>query len=165
MKHLKKFKKINKKAMIISGFPGIGKSYFYKLMIDSGKKVLDSDSSLFSWIEKGVRNPIFPQNYINHIKDNIYKADIILVSSHNIVRDELVKNDIPFVLIYPNRNIKEEYINRYKNRGSDNNFINLLKDNWDKFIDDCENQIGCRKIIINSGEYLSDKIEYLGKIF
>jgi len=46
MKHLKKFKKINKKAMIISGFPGIGKSYFYKLMIDSGKKVLDSDSSL-----------------------------------------------------------------------------------------------------------------------
>jgi len=87
------------------------------------------------------------------------------VSSHNIVRDELVKNDIPFVLIYPNRNIKEEYINRYKNRGSDNNFINLLKDNWDKFIDDCENQIGCRKIIINSGEYLSDKIEYLGKIF
>lgn len=165
MKNLKKFEGFNKKAIVISGFPGIGKSHFFRLMEKSGKRVLDSDSSNFSWIEKGVRHPDFPQNYINHIKDNLHTSDIILVSSHNIVRDALVKNNIPFILVYPNRSIKEEYINRYKIRGSDNNFIDLLQKNWDNFIDDCENQIGCEKIIINSGEYLSDKIDSLLKIF
>lgn len=150
-----------KKSLIISGFPGIGKSHFFRLMKNSGKKILDSDSSLFSWIEKGVRHPDFPQNYIDHIKENVYKSDIILVSSHNNVRDALVENEIPFVLIYPDRKIKDEYINRYKVRGSDDNFVKLLEKNWDNFIDDCENQIGCKKIIIKSGEYLSDKINEL----
>lgn len=153
---------INKKsALIISGFPGIGKSYFFNLMKNSGKKILDSDSSLFSWIEKGVRHPDFPQNYINHIKKNMYDADIILVSSHKIVRDALVDNNIYFTLIYPDRSIKNEYINRYKSRGSDDSFVKLLEKNWDNFIDDCENQENCDKIIIKSGEYLCDKINEL----
>lgn len=156
-----------KKTVIVSGFPGIGKSHFFRMMEDSGKKVLDSDSSLFSWIEKGVRHPDFPNNYIKHIKENIGKVDIILihrvypVSSHDIVRDALVKNNIPFVLVYPSRDIKEEYIGRYIQRGSNEAFVKLLTDNWDKFIGDCEKQKGCKHVVIKSGEYLSDKIKDL----
>jgi len=147
---------------LISGFPGIGKSHFFRVMQkDGSKKVLDSDSTNFSWIEKGVRNPDFPNNYINHIKNNMDKADIILISSHDVVRNALVQNKIPFILVYPDRNIKEEYIARYRQRGSDEKFVKLLEDNWDKFIDDCEKQKGCKHVIIHSGEYLSDKIDEL----
>mgnify|MGYP000294488544 CR=1 FL=1 len=49
---------------IISAFPATGKSFYFK---HTGLEVLDSDSSLFSWSEPEVRNPEFPQNYINHI--------------------------------------------------------------------------------------------------
>ena len=49
------------KTKIIAGFPGIGKSYVFN---QRKYKCLDSDSSLFSWIEKGVRHPDFPNNYI-----------------------------------------------------------------------------------------------------
>jgi len=161
---IKKFENFNNKegkAIIISGFPGIGKSHFFRMMENSGKKVLDSDSSSFSWIEKGVRNPDFPNNYIKHIKENIGKVDIILVSSHNVVRDALVENNILFFLVYPSRDIKDEYIDRYIQRGSDGAFVKLLNDNWDNFISDCENQKGCKHIIINRGEYLSDKVKDL----
>lgn len=149
-----------KNTLIISGFPGIGKSYFFRKNKD--KIVLDSDSSKFSWIKDAngnntkERDPNFPNNYIEHIKDNISKADIILVSSHKNVRDALVQNNIQFTLVYPNREIKWEYIQRYIDRGSDNPFIDLLITNWDNFLDELEAQIGCNKIELQEGKYLSD---------
>lgn len=164
MKKYKEFLNENKKknTLIISGFPGIGKSHFYRKNKKEGKIVLDSDSSKFSWIkdENGnntkERDPNFPNNYIKYIKENIGKADIILVSSHKNVRDALVENDIPFTLVYPHREIKEEYLQRYKDRGSDGPFVELLNNNWDNFINELEEQEGCDKIELEEGKYLSD---------
>ena len=140
---------------IISGFPGIGKT-FYKQ--NSYLNVLDSDSSKFSWIEKGIRHPNFPQNYINHIKKNTNKVDIILVSSHKIVREALVNNNINFTLVFPEKNLKKEYIERFRNRGNDKSFIHLLETSWDSFMDEMENQKNCKIIRLKSGEFLADKI-------
>lgn len=138
---------------VISGFPGVGKTYY---QTNTTRKVLDSDSSKFSWIEKGVRHPDFPNNYISHIKSNLDSADVILVSSHANVRDALVVNSIPFTLIYPDKSIKEEYIQRFKNRGSDEKFIEMLYKNWDSFIGELDAQTGCKKIVLQKGQYLSD---------
>lgn len=138
---------------IISAFPATGKTHYKQ---NSNLNVLDSDSSKFSWIKKGVRHPDFPQNYIDHIKKNIDKVDIILVSSHKIVRDALVNNNINFTLVFPERNLKEEYIKRFKNRGNDQEFINMLEHNWDSFIDEMENQKKCKSIKLKFGEFLSD---------
>jgi len=150
-----------KKTIVISAFPGCGKSHFFRENKD--KIILDSDSSLFSWVEKGVRNPDFPNNYITHIKKNIGKADIILVSSHKVVRDALVENGIDFILVYPSRSIKNSYIQRYIDRGSDENFIKLLINKWDEFLDELENQKHCRKIELQKGQYLSDVIENINE--
>jgi len=138
---------------IVSGFPGIGKTYYKQ---NSNLNIIDSDSSKFSWIEKGVRHPNFPQNYIDHIKNNIGKVDIILISSHKIVRDALVNNNINFTLIFPERHLKEEYIKRFKTRGSDQEFINMLECNWNSFIDDMNNQKKCKSVKLKSGEFLSN---------
>ena len=70
-------------ALVISAFPGCGKSTYYNMYKDT-QKILDSDSSEFSWIkdENGnntkERNPEFPMNYINHIKDNLHTAKNLL---------------------------------------------------------------------------------------
>ena len=138
------------KTLVISAFPGCGKTHFFNNNKD--KIILDSDSSLFSWIEKGVRNPDFPENYIKHIKNNIGKVDIILVSSHKVVRDALVENGIEFTLVYPSRDIKKSYIQRYIDRGSDENFIKLLTNKWDEFLDELENQQHCKKIELQKGQ-------------
>jgi len=149
---------------VISGFPGVGKTYCKQ---NSSLSILDSDSSKFSWmenryIEKGIKNPNFPQNYIDHIKGclKVNKADIIFVSSHKIVRCALVNNNINFILVFPERNLKKEYIRRFEDRDSDQEFIDMIDNNWDSFIDEMENQNGCEIVKLKFGEFLSD---YLNK--
>lgn len=134
-------------TMIISAFPGCGKTYFYENFKDKFKGgILDSDSSEFSWIKDkdgnntNVRNPDFPNNYIQHIKDNSGKVDIIFVSSHEVVRNTLRENNIKYILVYPDKSLKEEWIERFKNRGDNDKFINFISSNWDNFIDEMINE-------------------------
>ena len=134
------------KALLCSAFPGTGKTYFYEA---SDKLVLDSDSSKF---DKGY----FPENYIQHIKDNASRADVICISSHKEVRDALVENGLEFKLIYPDRSLKEHYIDRYKQRGSPSEFIDLVETNWDNWMDEMENQGGCEHIVLQKDQFVSD---------
>ena len=125
------------RTKIISAFPGTGKSYYYGKYPNT---TLDSDSSNFSWVkdENGnntkERNPEFPQNYINHIKENIGKYKYIFVSSHKEVRDALLDNCLFFYLVYPSENRKDEFLERYRSRGNDEKFIKLISDNWEKWV-------------------------------
>jgi hypothetical protein len=153
--------KMKKNTSIISGFPGIGKSYLFNFRKDL--TILDSDSSQFSWLEKGVRDPDFPNNYMKHIKDNIGKVDVILVSSHDVVRQALKDNNIDYTIVYPNKSCKEEYLNRYRNRGNDEGFVNMINKNWDKFIDEIEKETFPSKIDLEADQYLKDIIWVLIK--
>ena len=164
-------------AKIISAFPACGKSTYYRewsqyspenvwrrknngeqvlnnLGEPCGEKILDSDSSLFSWIydENGnktdVRNPDFPNNYIQHIKDHMETEDIIFVSSHKTVRDALRENNIKYTLIYPDREGKFEWLTRCRNRGNDESFITFIDNNWDKFITEMEEETYPEKYIL-----------------
>jgi len=139
-----------KKTLLISAFPGCGKSYLFKN--NGNLNVLDSDSSTFD-------KKNFPENYIKHIKDNIGKVDIICISSHKEVRDALVENKLDFILAYPDKSIKDEYLNRYKDRGSDDNFIKLLENNWDNWVNELDEQKYCTKVKLSTGEFLSDKFK------
>jgi len=142
-------------AIIVAGFPGIGKSWFQN---NSKYRVLDSDSSIFSWISKGVRNPDFPENYIKHIKDNLSKADIILVSTHKDVRNALVAAGLFFNLVYPKdtKAIKQEYLIRYLTRGSSPEFIKMMDVNWGKFQEELVTQVGCIHSVLEQGLFLKD---------
>lgn len=154
------------RTRIISAFPGCGKSHFFR---ENKETTLDSDSSLFSWTyhEDGSkeRNPEFPNNYIQHIKENIGKYEFILVSSHKEVRDALLDNCLFFYLVYPERfcdKSKDVYIQRYKERGSPESFIGLVEENWDDWIKElyfCER--GCRNSSLPSHWFLSNEIRHI----
>ena len=151
-----------KETFVISAFPGTGKTYLYNQY--KGKNsliILDSDSSNFSWIKDEcgnnttTRNPDFPNNYINHIKENIGKVDIIFVSSHDIVRQALSDNGIKYIVVYPENNCKDEYLERYRNRGNTEEFINMMDKNWDKFIDGMKNDKGARmKWVLGTNQFI-----------
>ena len=136
---------------VYSAFPGVGKTTYFNT---TEKNVLDSDSSKFD-------KKLFPSNYIEHIERNIEdpKVDKILVSSHKDVRDAIAKKGILYVLVYPNRDIKDEYIQRYRDRGNNDSFVDLLDNNWDNWIDEMDSQEGCHKVKLNAGQYLADVID------
>lgn len=148
-----------KNTKVVAGFPGIGKSTLFKE--NSDLIILDSDSSEFSWKEKGVRHPDFPQNYIDHILDNMGQADIILVSSHDIVRKALKENKINYTLVYPALTCYSEYMDRYKKRGSDEKFIEFIGNNWADFIVDIANEKFPRLVRLEKGQFLKDVINRL----
>ncbi len=130
--------------VIISGFPGIGKTY---LKQNNPQTIIaDSDSSEYSWIVNDdgqkVRNPDFPKNYIQHIS-NLYEDDdteIILVSTHKDVREGLELAELPYIIVYPAKELKEQYLSRFERRGSPDAFLQVLSENWDAWIQDIENE-------------------------
>lgn len=138
---------------IISGFPGIGKSYAASKMNDpyNGVFIIDSDSS---------KHPKdnFPLNYIEHIYYTIHlsKPTILFVSCHEEVRRALVQMGIYFTIIYPERQLMGEYIQRYIDRGSPKQFINLVYANWDSWVTSCEGEVNCKHIVLRQGQYLID---------
>lgn len=138
---------------VFSGFPGVGKSTVFKNA--DGLVVADSDSSTFDKAE-------FPDNYLMHIQQTRPNVDVLLVSSHNVVRDELEERGIPFHLVYPTVDQKDEYMARYKQRGSPQPFLDLMDQNWEKFIGECAQQVGCTHVVLKPGQFLGDVIqEYL----
>jgi len=146
------------RTKIVSAFPGVGKTTYHK---NNPETTLDSDSSGFSSVvdEHGnkTRNPSFPQNYINHIKENIGKYKYIFVSSHKEVRDALLDNCLYFYLVYPDDNRKEEFIQRYRKRGNDEFFIKLVDSSWDDWMREFYwMDRGCEKLTAYYGWNLED---------
>ena len=156
-----------KDTKIISAFTACGKTYVFENF--KGKVILDSDSSKFSWVIVGnqkVRHPDFPQNYIDHIKENIGKADYIFVSTHDNVRRALEKAGIDFYLVYPDRSLKEEWIGRCFLRGSGEKFCQLIADNWNNWIDGLEEDSKKHKSMkLKYGEYLSNVINFMDEYY
>lgn len=81
-----------------------------------------------------VRNPDFPKNYIEHIKENIGKVDIIFVSSHLQVREAMEEAGIRYCTVYPKKEMINEWVGRMYRRGNDNNFIKFQIEHWDEFM-------------------------------
>ena len=158
------------KTVIVSAFPACGKSYVYENQSRYGVTCLDSDSSEFSWVKDtqgcntSERNPDFPANYIQHIKDNIGKVDIIFVSSHDVVVGALEENELTYVKVVPSRECRAEWIGRFWLRGNDDKFICFIRDNWVKFTDskgDLTKESMVGKITLNHNEFITDHIPFL----
>lgn len=146
---------------VISAFPGTGKSHLTSSYGGKGV-VLDSDSSSYSWLGEGadrIRNPDFPSNYMRHITGQLGTASLILVSTHEDVRNALVGHGIRFSLAYPERGLKDEYLERFERRGSPEGFITLMDNNWDTFIGQLEGQQHADHVVLQQGQYLGDIVD------
>lgn len=153
---------------IYSVFPACGKTFLYEHQEDYNLKILDSDSSEFSWIRSdGVkeRNPDFPNNYIKHIKENIGKYDYIFVSSHASVREALDNEHIDFTIVYPSTDCYAEWVGRcfIRDRNGESGCgPEAMYENWEKWITECMvTGLDHEEIILSAGEHLSDVLSQL----
>lgn len=137
---------------IIAGFPGVGKSSLAKKYPDL---VTDLDSGLFGKDKDGNKNENWLEDYYQAIiKQSENK--VILTSTHKELLEKLQENDIPFAIVIPDINIVEEYLQRYKQRGSNEEFIQKIYEQWDGWINKINNMEGVETFNLPSGVYLSD---------
>ena len=180
-------------TIVISAYPCCGKTYAYE-HLQNEWKILDSDSSKFSWMMRKrteeeldaerkawltdkhllsaegwinrikdelikVRNPEFPNNYINYIKENLGKVDFIFVSSHLQVRQALADANIPFATVYPELDCLDSWVGRMYRRGSDKNFISFQIAHWFEFQENIMNEPHGEFLYrLRYNEYLSEYI-------
>ena len=138
-------------AILVSAFPGMGKTYAFNTL---GKqlKILDSDSSKFDKSD-------FPKNYIEHIKENIANNDIIFISSHKEVRDALEMENIDFDLFYPSKDRRNEFLENYVARHSPRDLIMKIDNHWNEWIDEIEHDgnKNCHKhCLSHTGEFIGN---------
>lgn len=155
-------------TIVLAGFPGVGKTHFTDSNKDTGYKCLDLDSSEFSWLSPGVRNPNFVSDYIAAI-EQAFKSedyDFIFISTHKEVSSripEYLTNSL--YLVFPELSLKESFIQRYVDRGSPKPFVDMMHDNWTVFIEDLQRNSNCAGYLKleTPKENLSDVIEYIEK--
>ena len=118
-------KQDNREIKIICGFAGIGKSTCAKQLLG----VVDLESTPFQkdWATYA--------RVAKHMADSGYT---VLLSCHKELRQYLLDNNIEFTTVIPQAiqnhvDSKTIYLKRYKDRGNNQEFINLMSNNWGEF--------------------------------
>lgn len=161
------------KTRIIAGYPEIGKTYMTKVFSD----VVDLESSDYHWIydnsvdffdyesKKGSTNrklnPNWPGNYITAICEAYEKNEFsyILIAGKLEVVELLSNCHIPFTIVVPNKELKEEYKERYLKRNNTSQFISFVLSRWDNYMEQISHYSNV--FYLNSGEYLYDVILFI----
>ena len=161
-----------KKGSVVYGFPCIGKSTLCDSKQNNGR-FLDLESSDYQWLmteeikkmsveeRKGIdkqKNPDWPDNYARAIIEKRKEYDYVFVAFEG--KMQCIKHNIPYWLIFPDYDCKEEYINRMRNRGNPEEFVQKIATNFDNFVKGCyDDTTAERKIVLHKGEYLADAIK------
>ena len=154
--------------MIISAFAGSGKSYATKQL----ENAIDLESSDYQWVyeddvtddveaRKGIdnrkKNPNFIKDYVDAIEKVKDAYDQVFIAAQPAVLEELVNRNIPFAVAYPTKDSKDIYIQRYIDRGNNEQFVNLMDTNFYNFVDDMmSNKVASKHIVIEQNKHLLD---------
>jgi hypothetical protein len=83
--------------------------------------------------------------------------DVIFVSSHLEIRQALKDAGLRYLLVFPETCCKDEYIARYRERGSPAAFVERLRENWEQWLDSCRND-DALKLVLNKGGFLTEQV-------
>lgn len=138
---------MTKETLVISGFPGIGK-----------KESIATFSKMFSIIDLSPYSFSPVRDHAERIKAAMDTHEIILVSTHYAIRNAMAENKIPYILVYPDVNLRTEYVGRFYIKGEDNKTISNLADNWYTWVSNCETDTTAKKKIVLGSTEVIDKV-------
>lgn len=141
--------RLQQRAKIIVGFPGIGKSFISK-----------DPSNQFSWLnihdEPGYAKGA-EESFHEGVLVLAQQPGVLLLPAHRTVGEFLVKENLIFTSVFPKRILKEEYLRRYRVRGSSEGFVELVEQRWDQFLDNMWYHHGrCNHVELAEGQFLKD---------
>lgn len=139
-------------SIIVLAFTGTGKTTY----CEQNSDCIDIDASTIP------KRPFFALNYYIEIKKALNKKyKYIFISTHKEIRNLLKLLKINYIIIYPEISLKDEYYNRFINRGNSTRYANLIAENWDTWINEMEKEKNVNKYVLKSNMYISDIINKL----
>ena len=137
-------------GVIVSVFPGCGREYLKKNCRE-GVTVENVRVSSFDKDE-------FPENYVDYVLSVVDKNDIVLISSHPAVCEELNKREVDFNLFYPERSRRNEIIENFVISRKPMKYIQEVDNKWTEWIDLIEERTleHCFKHSLSKGQFIGN---------
>jgi len=136
-------------TQIYAAFCGTGKTYLIH------NKFSASAIEFECW---KYQTPRFPVNYVYDIMCELGVYEMIFISTNPIALKVLKYFGASINLVYPDSSLKSEYMERYRKRKSDENFINILNTYWDIWLTELKQLNYCQHFVLKKEQYLSDII-------
>lgn len=145
----------------IWGFPGVGKSSAYLF------RAVDVDCAEFEFRDipnsslhqagerEGVSaDPNYPENYFSYLQE--LDADAVLINCHISLLERIDKEKL--LVVYPAEHLKEEYLQRYSDRGDNETFLRHMEESFDDMVSYIRQSPFRKYEIADSGIYLNNLI-------
>lgn len=139
-------------TVVCAAFCGTGKTY-----ICNQDNISAIEIEYWKYKDKGLQ-----EEYIKDITNQIGKVDYILISTEPEGLKLLHTMGFDIILVYPENELRSEYLDRYVERDSPYDFIGAFMKYWNTWIDELKEQTYCKHIVLNSGVYLYDVLRMLG---
>ncbi len=148
--------------IIIASFAGTGKTF----LANKYSNVIDLEPANYKWCtdsiitekDKGKLKEIqkeWPQNYVNKIIEELNNYDIVLIGLNRDARNLLYEMGYEYYICFPAADRKEEYIQRYRNRGNGEEFLTKQAYYFDNELPLLYNE-PLKKMILEKDEFLED---------
>ena len=138
---------MDRRPSIYAAFPGAGKSFLTKL-----------NPELYGEIECwGYRDGNFPENYGDAV-EGFTRTPYLFISTDPVILEELKGRKLPFILVYPDLSLRNEYLDRYIKRDSPYDFIGTFMKHWHQWIKALMRVDGCQHITLAAGECLAGRL-------
>lgn len=165
--------------VVIAGFAGVGKT---RAALALGECALDFTPTPFKYLLGGEppasgecealkatygvgdMNPGWPGNYAAKLVE-LYvscRYRYILIPPEPHILRALELTSIPYVLAYPRQDLKEEYLQRFVERGNGEEFTDVFIGCWDVWMESLRSRTPAFAIELGPGEHLLDAMLRLG---
>lgn len=144
---------IKYRGTIVCGFFGVGKSSVAKYRPDI--KFYDLDAKAF------VKQDGWQNLYVDCALGLTHDYDIVCLKSSDKVMRRLNQLGQKYYIVYPNRFAKRDFMERAIKNKYPRKFIEQFFSNWERYIQEIEDEDCPNKIVLQSGEYLSDIVDRL----
>ncbi|KAJ0118703.1 hypothetical protein J7T55_012957 [Diaporthe amygdali] len=120
------------RAIIISGFPCIGKSYFKENRPDLKVYYLDSGEN-----DHKDKAGVWMQHYLEKVIEAVTEPHgIVMVSCHKDFRKRMQEAGLRYIRVYPRPELKDEWLNRQECRAGGKDILwNKMNKDWNDWME------------------------------
>ena len=165
------------KVNVIVCGPAVGKTYLAKH--DDRFVDLDQERAIYKYnlygcsdfeleVGKLNRGKVWARDskefVIRRLREEMEKGKCVLLSQSAFYIAYLQENTIPYCLVYPGKDLADEYAKRMKDRGNVDTFIQACTGTevWERSYEENKNDTRPTiKIELKAGQFLSDSIEQI----
>ena len=134
------------KPILCAAFCGSGKTF-----ICNQPNIKAVEVEYWKYKDNGLQ-----KEYINDVKKQFALVDYIFISTDSDGLKLLQNQGFEIILVYPQNELRNEYLDRYISRDNSYEFIGIFMKHWDLWINELKEQKYCKHIILKSGQYLQD---------